>query len=97
MKMFLLGEARMFDQFWKLYPRKVARFAAEKEWKRLKEDEKRAAIEALPIHAQGWADRDDKQFIPHASTWLHQRRWEDEIEVKKTFEQIAKERWEARK
>ena len=32
-----------------------------------------------PLKAQiaGWGD---KQFIPHPSTWLNQKRWEDEIE-----------------
>lgn len=86
----------MFEEFWKCYPRRVARFAAEKEWKLMKEKERLTAIETIPLHAEQWKDT-EKQYIPHASTWLHQKRWEDEIEVKKTFEQIAKERWEARK
>lgn len=28
-------------------------------------------------HSEQWV-KDGGQFIPHASTWLNQRRWEDE-------------------
>jgi len=69
----------MFDKFWGAYPKKVARKDAEKRWKRLSETEQRAALEALPRHVKAWQGR-ETQYIPHASTWLNQARWEDELE-----------------
>lgn len=68
-----------FDEFWKAYPRKVARKPAEKEWSRLNDDEKRQALQALPNHIRAWEGK-DADYIPHARTWLHQARWTDEIE-----------------
>ena len=32
-------------------------------------------------------NKTEKQFIPHPSTWLNQRRWEDEIDLPKTKQQ----------
>ena len=32
-------------------------------------------------------NKTEKQFIPHPSTWLNQRRWEDEIELPKTIQE----------
>lgn len=68
-----------FDDFWKLYPRKIARKPAERIWSRLTDDEKRKALEALPNHLRAWAST-ETTFIPHATTWLNQARWEDEVE-----------------
>lgn len=72
----------MFDEFWKLYPRKVAKRDAEKAFKRLKSDEQASAIEALPNHIKYWELKEtEKEFIPHPATWLNGARFEDEIEL----------------
>lgn len=70
-----------FADFWSIYPRKVARRAAEKEW----DKEMRAGTdpEAIISGLRGQLpalSRKEPQFIPHARTWLHQGRWEDEPE-----------------
>lgn len=68
-----------FAEFWAVYPRRVARAAAELAWPKLKPDERQAALEAIreQIRWPCFADApEDKQ--PHASTWLNNRRWEDE-------------------
>jgi hypothetical protein len=70
-----------FDTFWKIYPRKVAKVEAEKSWKKLRYEDKARAISSLPNHIAEWADRGDPRFVPHASTWLNQRRFEDELEI----------------
>lgn len=70
-----------FDQFWSLYPRKVSKRAAQKAW----DKEMKAGTDPLLIlhglrqQLPGFARR-DPQFIPHAATWIHQGRFEDEIE-----------------
>lgn len=71
----------LFSRFWKLYPRKTGKGAAEKQWTKLKPDNQlfELIVSSLAIQSQqpGWL-KDDGQFIPHPSTWLSQRRWEDE-------------------
>ncbi len=71
-----------FDDFWKLYPRKVAKAEALKAWGKVSEEDRVKAVEALPNHCRLWDDK-DKQYIPHAATWLRGLRWEDEIETQK--------------
>jgi hypothetical protein len=71
-----------FEAFWRLYPRKVAKAAARKAWLRLVKDTKLADYVVLAlrkqINAQEWLSK-DVQFIPHATTWINQQRWEDEV------------------
>jgi hypothetical protein len=74
-----------FEQFWAIYPRKVAKAHALKMWRRLTSEEKFAALHAIPIHARYWhAAGRETDRIPHAGSWLNPiegRRWEDELEM----------------
>ncbi len=71
-----------FLDFWKQYPRKISKRVAEKSWQKLSTGEQAAALEALPNHIEYWRKAETQQtFIPHASTWLNQGRWEDELEL----------------
>lgn len=75
-----------FAEFWGSYPRKVSRANAEKAYTKAIKGTKHPAaladkiLAALAAHKQlpQWM-RDNGQYIPHAATWLHQRRWEDEL------------------
>ncbi|HSW63910.1 MAG TPA: hypothetical protein VLH56_11485 [Dissulfurispiraceae bacterium] len=71
-----------FDSFWKEYPRKVNKEGAWKSFKSLKPspDLFLKIMDALKRHCVLWSSR-EKEFIPHASTWLNKKRWEDEITV----------------
>lgn len=76
-----------FAAFWDRYPRKVGKQAAYKAWGRLNPDSDLkisifAALEKQKATEQ-WR-RDDGKYIPHASTWLNGRRWEDEIGLTST-------------
>jgi hypothetical protein len=75
------GKDQLFDQFWSIYPKKVAKGAAEKAWRKIRPDGQLAgAIFAAVEKAKSnpsWR-KDGGQFIPHPATWLNQRRWEDE-------------------
>lgn len=72
----------LFDQFWSVYPKKVAKEAARKAFDKLKPDDDLlgAMLKAIEQHKRSdqWA-RDGGQFIPNPTTWLNQKRWEDEI------------------
>ena len=73
-----------FEQFYKLYPRRVGRFLAEKSFKKLSVKDKFDAYNGLINYIKVWkANETEKQFIPHPSTFINQRRWEDEIELPK--------------
>ena len=67
-----------FTEFWKAYPRKVGKGAAQKAWDRLKPD-LAAVLAALDWQTKqdAWT-KDGGQFIPHPGTYLNQKRWEDE-------------------
>ncbi|WP_180191791.1 helix-turn-helix domain-containing protein [Pseudomonas syringae] len=77
------GKVKGFDQFWKLYPRKVGKDKASKAWQKLQMTEALydLIVSALAKHVAtpGWT-KDNGQFIPHAATWLNGKRWEDEVE-----------------
>ena len=69
-----------FAAFWKTYPKKVGKDAAEKVWARkVKADDVQAVMDALDKQrsSEQW-NQDGGRFIPHPSTWLNQGRWKDE-------------------
>ena len=75
----------MFETFWALYPRKVSKRVAQRKFEALKKDEQQQALEALPNHVAYWKSKDtEMEYIPHASTWLGQFRFEDEIVIEES-------------
>jgi hypothetical protein len=71
----------MFDRFWQAYPRSEGKKAARRRWDRMTGHEREAALAAIAVHVDYWRETStERQFIPHASTWLNGRRWEDEFE-----------------
>ena len=80
MPLSVISESR-FDIFWKAYPRKVGKPAAQKAWKGIKGIESHSG-EVLAGVSRWIAHWTDKQFIPYPATFLNQRRWEDEIPKK---------------
>jgi hypothetical protein len=68
-----------FKKFWELYPRKIAKLATERAWKKLTLKQIDSIAAVYKAHLLRWKYK-EIQFVPHASTWLNQRRWEDELE-----------------
>jgi hypothetical protein len=81
-----------FDKFWNAYPRRVSRKMARVAFLRLAPTEEllAAMLESLNRYKGntrdkgGWKDAKtgkliDKEFIPHAATWLNAERWTDEL------------------
>jgi hypothetical protein len=69
-----------FEKFWNAYPNRKAKLAAFKAWQKIDPSLHETIMEKLVLHckSQAWL-KDGGQFVPHASTWLTQERWEDEI------------------
>ena len=68
----------LFAEFYSAYPRKVSKEPSRKAFVKLNPSDDLFVIimDALELHKKVW---DDPQFIPHPSSWLNQRRWEDEF------------------
>jgi hypothetical protein len=72
----------MFEQFWQHYPRKIAKRAAQKAFYRLTKQEQSDAIEAIEQHVAYWKLKGtEMDYVPHASTWINQGRWEDILDM----------------
>ena len=70
-----------FKKFWAKYPRKTAKAQAQKVFARaLTKIDFEPMMEKLDIFIEAHKDT-KKEFIPHASTWLNQERWNDEYET----------------
>ena len=69
----------VFNRFWAAYPKKIGKGEAEKAWGKLTGDETflETLLAALE-RQQPWLLRENGKYIPNPSTWLNQRRWEDE-------------------
>lgn len=67
-----------FSEFWNAYPVKRDKQRAEKAFSRLTVTEAKKAIADIPVRLSG-----DRQwiegYIPHPSTYLNGKRWEDDI------------------
>jgi hypothetical protein len=73
-----------FEAFWAAYPKKVKKQEAVSAWKKLGPDEAlTAAIMRAIDSAKGSPDwrKENGRYIPHPSTWLNGRRWEDEFQL----------------
>lgn len=69
-----------FLMFWKAYPRRIGKGAAYKAWNKVnKEAEK--IMEGVRLFSELCIKkRTEEKYIPHPSTWLNERRWEDEYD-----------------
>ena len=71
-----------FENFWSQYPKKVGKLTAKRSWEKLSLDNQQKALEAIVEHRKYWvAKGTDWEFIPHASTWLNNQRFFDEIVI----------------
>lgn len=71
-----------FQDFYFLYPRKMARKDAEKAWSRLTPTQQAECLEALPNYLKYWKIKEtQKDYIPYPATFLNQERWTDELDL----------------
>lgn len=80
---------KLFDTFWKIYPKKIDKGKALSKWTQLcnKKDKRPTWKEIrVALHYQMKSERwQDKTFIPHPTTWLNQSRWLDDPKEMKVF------------
>ena len=87
---------RAFDKFWAHWPkeRRVKKYLSRQKFERLVTSEetfnKLLAWIAHEKQSEQWRD---PRFIPHPTTVLNQRRWEDDQEEQEEIEHIERETW----
>lgn len=67
-----------FAEFWKLYPRKIAKPQALKAYVKARKKTDHGTIVAGLAAQIRWGVFAEPQFSPHAATWLNGERWADE-------------------
>jgi hypothetical protein len=77
------SEDPLFAEFWKTYPKRVAKGAARKAW--IKALKNGADPEAVIFGARRYATdprrvEADSKYTAHPATWLNAERWDDEPE-----------------
>ena len=72
-------EVPTFQDFWTLFPKRIARMEAEKSWARLSHAQRVDALVGLCAWRPVWIAENRLQFVPNATTWLNQQRWTDEL------------------
>ena len=80
--------APSFEDFWLLYPRRVAKKDAWKAWGKLTPDQHLQAVVACASWRRIWAGM-ELNFIPHPATWLNGWRFEDELPTAVTVSAAA--------
>lgn len=72
-----LSPEQQWERWWFTYPRKTGKAAALKAWRTAtRKVSPQQLLAALEAHLPAWSAREER-FIPHASTWLNNERWED--------------------
>jgi len=78
-----------FEQFWKMYPRKVSKGDAEKAWKKITRPVETLALIKMALDWQktshDWK-KENGQFVPYPASYLNGRKWEDEPKQQPTFQ-----------
>lgn len=81
----------MFNDFWNEYPNKKAKQVAYKSFMKLKPDEKlfNELMDKLQMFkkTKDW-QKEEGKYIPYPSTWINQKRWEDEL-TEKDFKKVT--------
>mgnify|MGYP007100052492 CR=1 FL=1 len=82
-----------FERFWTDYPEKTGKGKAHDSWVKLTTEEKEKCLQAILEQVKNkhfYKDWLKKDSVPHPTTWLNQRRWEDEVKQKKVEELIER-------
>lgn len=85
-----------FESFWALVPRRVGKKAAERAWRTVeRRGESSEAIEGMRAYAQAFAQSGTElKYVPHPSTWLNRRGWEDDLEAVFPSQEPQMTEWE---
>jgi hypothetical protein len=74
-----------FEEFWRVYPRKVGRGAAERAWSRAVRQADGGAetlnmAVTIAVSLEWFNLREQARYCPHPAKWLNEQRWLDHIQ-----------------
>ena len=79
-----------FEDFWKAYPRRIAKMNARTAWdKAIKLASAEEIVNAAKVYAQWLTQPGWKPHPKHPTTWLNSGGWLDELESKPAFDAAA--------
>lgn len=82
-------QEKEFQKFWSMYGKVGNRKTALTSFQNISKKDKEAILKHIPVYIKNHKDNDKVSFIPHFTTYLNQRRWEDDLPykvIKNTFE-----------
>ena len=86
---------QLFDDLWKIYPKKVGKGTARKALEKALAKETEYKIQhSLALFVQAWGNQ-DKKFMPHLATWLNGERWDDDIQEPSLQDMTADQQMQA--
>lgn len=85
-----------FDVFWKEYPKKINKFKTEEWFKKNNPNDNLFNLIITKLKkfkdSSDWK-KDNGKYIPYPTTWLNQKRWEDDIISENTIAKYSDEWW----
>lgn len=75
-----------FDMFWALYQKKGVKATAIRSFQKLRKDEIELIRTHIPKYIDAHRAANKMEFIPHFSTYLNQKRWNDELPYQQSVE-----------
>lgn len=84
-----------FLEFWAVYPKKVGKGDAYRKWQTLVKSEKKKELIIGSVQQHKFSDRwkeDEGKYIPNPATFLHQKRFDDEVITPEQKQEAAKSR-----
>lgn len=73
-----------FENVWSLYGRIGNKKTSSEKWDSLTSKEQETILQHIPIYINNHKDNDKLEFLPHFTTYLNQKRWDDELPYKNT-------------
>lgn len=73
-----VGDDSEFEEWYKIYPRHVARGSAERAYEKARKRVSREDLLAAAARFSAESQNTAVEYIPHPATWLNSKRWLDE-------------------
>ncbi len=69
----------IFDIIWNKYQKRGNRKTSFSAFKKLNTQDMKSIVNHIPQYVEAHVNADKMQFLPHLSTYINQRRWEDQM------------------
>jgi len=74
-----VNQQSLFEEFWNMYTKRGNKKTAYTTFKNLKKSEIEFIQQHIPIYVKNHIDNDKMDYLPHFTTYLNGKRWNDEL------------------